>query len=112
MRLRPCHEPELQSLVHLVNNHCGGQFGFVSSHAANVFGLAFFMGQLFKRFSKLWMPLLIIWALVVSYSRIYLGVHYPFDVICGAILGILLAQMMLILLKILNKKYSLNFFEK
>ena len=82
-RLRPCHEPELSSLIVLIKG-CGGQFGFASSHAANTFGLATFF-YLIKR-SKFSYGMLI-WAFLVSYSRIYLGVHYPFDVIVGAMIG-------------------------
>ncbi len=84
-RLRPCHEPALEGLVHLVNGECGGKWGFVSSHAANSFNVAL-ISLLFIR--KRWYTIsIIIWALVVGYSRIYLGVHYPGDVICGSILG-------------------------
>ncbi len=83
-RLRPCHDPDLMGMIHLVGR-CGGKFGFVSSHAANTFGVAVFLSLLFK---KGWFSLSIIfWALVVSFSRIYLGVHFPADVICGGILG-------------------------
>jgi len=112
MRLRPCHAPELQGLVHIVNEHCGGQFGFVSSHATNVFGLAIFLGEVLKATSRIWMIGLIIWAVVVSYSRIYLGVHYPLDILGGALLGMFLARFMLLLLQIINKKYSLKIFHQ
>ena len=84
-RLRPCHEPALEGLVHLVRGECGGLYGFVSSHATNSFYVAMF-SLLFIR--KRWYSFsIILWALIVSYSRIYLAVHYPGDVICGAILG-------------------------
>jgi len=83
-RLRPCHNPDLSGLIHLVGR-CGGRFGFVSSHAANTFGVAVFLSMLF---SNRWASFgLLLWAAFVSYSRIYLGVHYPADVFVGAILG-------------------------
>ncbi len=87
-RLRPCHNPALLDIVHIVKNKCGGQYGFVSSHAANTFAVAFFLWRLFK--NKYFSWFIFIWATVVSYSRIYLGVHYPFDVIGGATLGALI----------------------
>ena len=89
-RLRPCHEPDIEGLVHIVRDHCGGSYGFVSSHAANTFGLAVFTG-FFVRNRYYWTGMLV-WALLVGYSRIYLGVHYPGDILCGAILGALIAK--------------------
>lgn len=89
-RLRPCHNPELESVLRLVGDRCGGQYGFVSSHAANSVGVAVLMQYLSHRaqgwFARL-VPVMALWAFLTSYSRIYLGVHYPFDVIAGAILG-------------------------
>jgi undecaprenyl-diphosphatase len=86
-RLRPCHEPALEGMVHMVGPGCGGAYGFVSSHAANSFNVAL-ISLLFVR--KRWFTIcIIIWASVVGYSRIYLGVHYPGDVICGSIVGAL-----------------------
>ncbi len=83
-RLRPCHTPDLNGLIHIVGK-CGGKFGFVSSHAANTFGVAVFLSLLFR---NKWATLgLISWAAFVSYSRIYLGVHFPGDILCGALLG-------------------------
>lgn len=87
-RLRPCNDPSLKGLVHLVNGECGGFYSFVSSHASNSFNVAF-LSLLFIK--KRWYSVsIIIWALTVGYSRIYLGVHYPGDVICGSFLGALI----------------------
>jgi len=84
-RPRPCHEPALDGLVHMFNNECGGQYSFVSSHATNSFNVAL-LSLLFIR--KRWFTIsIILWATIIGYSRIYLGVHYPADVICGSILG-------------------------
>ncbi len=88
-RLRPCHNPEIKELVHTVSR-CGGKYGFVSSHAANTFGVAMFLHLVL---SKKWFSISIfLWASLVSYSRIYLGVHYPGDIIVGALLGLTLGK--------------------
>jgi undecaprenyl-diphosphatase len=89
-RFRPCHEPQLEGLVHIVNGKCGGQFGFISSHATNTFALAVFLIQLLGKRYKYFTISILIWATVVAYSRIYLGVHYPGDVFVGAAFGSLL----------------------
>ena len=86
-RPRPTHSSDIADLVHVVNNYRGGMYGFVSSHAANVFGVATFLSSQFKHFR--WSLLLFAWAALVAYSRIYLGVHYPLDIVCGAALGAL-----------------------
>jgi undecaprenyl-diphosphatase len=83
-RLRPSHDPLLEGLVHNPGSK-GGKYGFVSSHASNVFGFAVFSALLFK--NRLYSLLIFIWAIVVSYSRIYLGVHFPGDILGGALLG-------------------------
>lgn len=89
-RLRPCHDPQLSETLNLANG-CGGQFGFISSHAANAFALAVFLCLVLPR--RFWpvKVLVLVWAALVSYSRIYLAAHYPSDVLAGATLGSLLA---------------------
>ena len=93
-RPRPTHDPEIANLVHIIYNadypdgYKGGTYGFVSSHAANFFGVATFLANQFRHYK--WSIFLYTWVLLVSYSRIYLGVHYPLDIICGAVLGTLI----------------------
>lgn len=86
-RLRPVHEPALEGLVHNVLRK-GGMYGFVSSHAANTFAIFIFTASVFK--NRSYSVLLFFWAVLMSYSRIYSGVHYPLDILGGAILGMLL----------------------
>ena len=90
-RLRPCHNPELIEIIRIVKNGCGGLYGFFSAHAANTFAFATFMyfltpnEQKYKRTSFF----LFIWAAIISYSRIYIGVHFPLDILIGAVYGFL-----------------------
>lgn len=88
-RLRPCHDPEMQGLVHLVNDKCGGKYSFVSSHAANHFAIAVFVSIITAIKMKYLPAILLVWAGLIGYSRIYLGVHYPGDVLGGAAYGCL-----------------------
>lgn len=87
-RYRPSHNTEIGAQVRTLNEYKGGKYGFVSSHAANAFGLVTFMALCFRRGAWL-RVLLFAYAAIISYSRIYLGVHYPSDVFSGMILGIL-----------------------
>ena len=104
-RLRPCHNPDLSGMVHLVNGKCGGKFGFVSSHAANTFGVALFLLNVFK--IKWFSISILLWATIVSYSRIYLGVHFPGDVIVGATLGAIVGWAIWKLLDYISCRYNL-----
>jgi len=87
LRLRPCHEPSLAGMVHLVDGRCGGKYGFISSHAVNSFALATYLSFLLGKRIRYFTPLILFWAFLLSYSRIYLGVHYPGDVIVGGLWG-------------------------
>lgn len=106
-RFRPSHDPEIQDLVHLVNNYRGGLYSFVSSHATNAFGVATFLFlSIRSRISWIWV--MFIWAAIFSYTRLYLGVHYPLDIICGGLLGALLATLVVQLGKKLPGRLQLR----
>ncbi|MBP8960175.1 MAG: phosphatase PAP2 family protein [Bacteroidales bacterium] len=102
-RPRPCHELTLQGMVHQVKGKCGEQYSFVSSHATNAFMVAVFSILLIK---KRWFTIaMIFWALIVGYSRIYLGVHYPGDVIAGSILGAFIGWLNILLYEFVDRKF-------
>lgn len=84
-RFRPCHEPELEGMVYIVRGYCGGLYCFISSHAANSFNVAFITLLAIRR--NWYTVSIIVWAFVVGYTRIYLGVHYPGDILFGSIYG-------------------------
>jgi undecaprenyl-diphosphatase len=86
MRFRPCHEPALQGFVHQVTD-CGGLYGFASSHASTSFALAITWFVLLKNRAR-YMWLIFVWAAIYSYSRVYVGVHYPGDILIGAFVGL------------------------
>lgn len=90
-RFRPSHDPVLEEHVHTLRGYLGGSYGFVSSHAANSFALVYFLYKFLKLDNTFLGPILILWAFLVSYSRIYIGVHYPGDIIGGAFLGLALS---------------------
>lgn len=88
-RPRPCRNPELDGLFRLVIEKCRGSYCYFSAHAANSFALATYLSILFYRNHKYAPILLFSWALLVSYSRIYVGVHFPLDILTGTFMGIL-----------------------
>lgn len=86
-RLRPTHDPSLESMVHVINGYRGGLYGFVSSHAANSFAVATLLALVMRH--RVVTLSMFTWALLQCYSRVYLGVHYPGDILGGIIVGVL-----------------------
>lgn len=102
-RLRPSQEPSLEGFLHLVNNYKGGMFGFASSHAANTFGTAMFFNLVLSA-NYSWIKWLFVWAFAMTYTRIYLGVHYPGDIVVGALIGLACGWIGYSVSKILKKR--------
>ena len=96
-RLRPTHEPELAGLIHLVNGYTGGLYGFVSSHAANTMACALLFALLYR--NKYATVGLMLWVALNCYSRMYLGVHYPADIIGGLAIGALMATLTYVMVR-------------
>lgn len=105
-RLRPANlNNPLSSFVHVVDGYRGGRYGFPSCHAANTFALAVFMSLVIRH--KWFTVMMFSWAFVVSYSRMYLGVHYFGDLFCGATIGSLFAVLFYYLQNYLFKRLNI-----
>jgi undecaprenyl-diphosphatase len=89
-RVRPCNDPDLAAQLHMLAGYCGGNGSFTSSHAANHFGMAVFLSMKIKHILGNWRYLFFVWASLVCYAQVYVGVHFPFDVLGGALLGTIL----------------------
>lgn len=104
-RLRPAHHPDFRDLVDIVHGHRGGGFSFISGHATNSFGFAVFLTLIFR---NRWLTLIAIsWATLISYSRIYLGMHFVSDVVGGIFAGTFISMLMYYILNISRKKIFL-----
>jgi len=91
-RIRPCRDPYMAMQIRFLAKYCGSNPSFTSSHALNHFAFAAFVVSSFKGISK-WVNLLFVWAAIISYSQVYVGVHYPSDVLVGGIVGVLMGWM-------------------
>ena len=107
-RLRPCYNESISDSLRLVKENCGGKYGFFSAHASNSFSLAIFFGLLFKNRIRYMIIITTVYASLISYSRIYLGVHFPIDIIVGSSFGIFVG---FIIYRFVYLKF-LKFFDK
>ena len=104
-RLRPTHDPSLESAVHVVNGYRGGMYGFVSSHAANFFAVATLLSFIMRH--RLVTLSLFTWSLLQCYSRMYLGVHYPGDILGGIVVGVLAGWLVWQLMRWIQRRWRL-----
>ena len=105
-RLRPSHTPELQGVIDLVGDYRGGRYGFFSSHAANTCAVAVFLSLLFRK--RVFTVAICSWAMVNSWTRLYLGVHYVGDIMVGLIWGAFVGWMVFRLYRFLTLKVKLE----
>ena len=104
-RLRPTHDPSLESMVHVINGYRGGMYGFVSSHAANFFAIATLFALVMRH--RVVTLSMFTWALLQCYSRVYLGVHYPGDILGGIIVGVLAGWLVWQLMRWIQRRWRI-----
>ena len=105
MRARPCRHPEIADHIRFLVNYCPQSSSFTSSHAANHFGMATFIYFTLRSYTNKWLTLIFLWAAMIAYAQVYVGVHFPLDVTSGAVLGIFIGYLMSV---IFNKKMGLQ----
>ena len=104
-RLRPCHNEEVKDLIRLVKSSCGGYYSFFSAHASTSMAIVVYFALLIKSKVKYFALFLIFWAVLIGYSRVYIGVHYPFDVLFGFTVGGTIGFTIFILFKTFLQKF-------
>jgi len=108
LRVRPCRDPDFASQVRLLLDNCSGGSSFISNHAANHFGMAVFFIVTFRHILKKWVWLALFWAVLIAYSQVYVGVHYPGDVLCGALVGVFFGSFTG---SLFNKRFGFTIFD-
>src|SRR5690606_28646301 len=104
-RPRPCRQEGVMEFARIIAERCG-RYGYFSAHAASSAALALYMGLILKPFYSKIFPILIIWAAMVAYSRIYVGVHYPGDILTGMLLGVIVGWIFYKIQQSLLRKYN------
>lgn len=108
-RLRPCHQEEIAGIMRLVRDGCGGRFGYYSGHASNHMFLAVYLGLILRKTLGNWVLYsFLIWALAIGYSRIYVGAHFPLDVLSGFVMGGFFGFLMMKLFDYTNQRLNKN----
>ena len=105
MRLRPCWDEDIMPQIRMVLDKCGGKYSYFSAHAANSMAIASFFSLLLRRKMPILQIFLIFWAVTVAYSRVYLAVHFPGDIITGLFFGVLYACIMYFIYKKVDAKF-------
>jgi len=104
-RLRPCHNENILHLLRMVKARCGGLYAFFSAHASNSMAIAVFFGFLLRSKFIYILQILVLWAIVVAYSRVYIAAHYPLDILVGMFFGILYGTLLYKLFMMFLKRF-------
>lgn len=108
-RIRPCQDPDFYFNVRLLVNRCSGGYSFTSSHAANHFGMAAYIFITMRKVIGHWAWLVVTWAVLIGYAQVYVGVHYPLDVLGGGALGVIFGSALGLFF---NKRFGFAIFDK